>query len=364
MKQNLAYDNFVKPLAQEELQFLHKKTSLIKDQNLSKLAQWSIETKAFHSLGAAIFSLPLDRGKAKDFIQGIVAFETIADFLDTVCDRGEITKEENYAALHNIIVKTVALENPDEYNIIPSSSEYFKVLINRSQNLISRLPSYPIVRPFLIKSAKTYSYMQTFTHLPKGVREEKCKKWFTEQKDEFEPDITWWEFTAAGGSTLTLFALLLAAYNPNLEKDQALLVYNTYYPWMNGINILMDSFIDQDDDNKNGDMNFMTYYKDENAVVDGLSKFIKTAWQKSNIFHWLKPVALSLLEENVATASIHPLQNRGTLEAFSSRLELADFHHFVIAEMVGLYANKAMQNYKLKNQAVKLLSCLKRLNSS
>lgn len=317
-KHGKIYHSLVKHLTKKELKNLSGHASTIPDKKTSELAKWSLKTKAFHSWGAAIFSVPLPNKRKEKAIEGLVAFETIADFLDTLSDRTKKLKEEDYANMHNIMINTLNLKETRNFSPFHHTERYFQVLVQKSQDFISKLPSYNVVKPHLATAVKNYATMQTLTHLPLGEREKRCQLWFS-QHTQWEPAITWWEFTAAGGSTLTMFSLLHAAHRPNLKEELASEVFHAYFPWINGINILLDSFIDQDEDALSGDMNFMNFYQNHDDHVEGILKFIKTAQKKVQ------------------------------------KLPHPDFHHFIIKEMVNLYARKALRKKALHKNAKLLL---------
>lgn len=87
------------------------------------------------------------------------------------------------------------------------------------------------------------------------------------------PEITPWEFAAATGSTLGMFMLCAAAYNPLLTAGQVEKIAAAYFPWINGLHILLDYFIDRAEDRLSGDLNFVSYYNDNQETLMRLTYF-------------------------------------------------------------------------------------------
>ncbi len=89
--------------------------------------------------------------------------------------------------------------------------------------------------------------------------------------------MAWYEFAACSGSTVGIFCLVAHACH---QDCTALLVRNitdAYFPWVQGLHILLDYLIDQDEDRRGGDLNFCSYYHDYREMVARLSHFYKQA---------------------------------------------------------------------------------------
>ncbi|MFP3361358.1 DUF2600 family protein, partial [Planococcus sp. SIMBA_143] len=74
------------PIVHQELNGWKKRAEEIPNQELRNQALASIEHKTFHCEGGAILSL-LALDKKPETIRFIVAYQTISDYLDNLCDR-------------------------------------------------------------------------------------------------------------------------------------------------------------------------------------------------------------------------------------------------------------------------------------
>jgi len=111
-------------------------------------------------------------------------------------------------------------------------------------------------------------------HGPSGEREANCGAWYARHRDRF-PDLAWWEFAAACGSSLPAFALIELAGRERLEPGEADATLRAYFPGVSAIHILLDYFIDQAEDREHGELNFVACYPSRAAAVDGLGRLVR-----------------------------------------------------------------------------------------
>ncbi len=246
---------------------------------LKEQALASIRDKKFHCQGGSIYSLYAGV-HTKDFITLVVALQTISDYLDNLCDRAGISDEKAFRQLHKAMTDAL---NPDAtpqdyYEFYPFKNDggYLTRLVLTCQETLRKLPSYQLVKLELLKLATLYSQLQTYKHLDPSIREEKMIQWIRKNNHPY-PQITDWEFAAATGSTLGMFILCAVASNKNLTKTAVTQISKAYFPWISGLHILLDYFIDATEDEVNGDLNFVTYYIDDSQLLSRLTRFTEQA---------------------------------------------------------------------------------------
>jgi hypothetical protein len=98
-------------------------------------------------------------------------------------------------------------------------------------------------------------------------RIERLAIWFGHSANAF-PDITWYEFAAATGSTLAIFSLVSQVFSPGFMQGDATAIRNAHFPWIQGLHMLIDYFIDRDKDRLGGDFHFCSCYADEERKAD------------------------------------------------------------------------------------------------
>lgn len=279
MSSPLLIFHFVKdvfPEVKASLGKWEKRAQSCPDLNLRREALSSIKTKRFHCLGGCFFALypNVPTGEVIDFI---VAYQTISDYLDNLVDSLGIYNEEAFQQLH--LAMTEALDGEgkcsDYYAFYPYNQDggYLESLVRFCQRSVASLPAYEMVKTSMVQFAKWYSLLQVTKHLDPELREEKISNWVAQEKNRY-PEISQWEFAAASGSTLEIFALFALAYNPHLTT-QAVVEHNrAYFPWIAGLHILLDYLIDRKEDRETGQLNFVEYYPNNEIATERLILFL------------------------------------------------------------------------------------------
>lgn len=240
---------------------------------LAEQALASLHDKRFHCLGGAIYAL----SPQPTPLPFIVALQTISDYLDNLCDRVSLSDEAAFRQLHRSLCAAVDLSvSPTDYYAdypLQDDQGYLAALVAVCRNHVASLPHYRTVQPQLQQLAGLYSDLQTYKHLDAASREAKLIDWLQPLQAVY-PDLSWWELAAATGSTLGLFVLSSRpAAGPPAQLAAA------YFPWISGLHILLDYFIDAAEDRQSGDLNFVSYYPSAAVAEERLQFFATKAWQ-------------------------------------------------------------------------------------
>jgi tetraprenyl-beta-curcumene synthase len=205
--------------------------------------------------------------------------QTISDYLDTICDRGSSDDGRDFRRLHRAIVDAVSLEprQGDYYALHPQRDDagYLETLVATARAALASLPGYPAVEPAAVVLAERYAQLQELKHLrPRSRGEEALARWHS---DHGEPDLAWWEFAAACGSTLAIFALLRLAA---LGTPSAALIERTVLVYRRTVcilHILLDYTIDRDEDTAHDELNLVAYYRDSPERIARLAQLARAA---------------------------------------------------------------------------------------
>lgn len=265
------------PQVKRELKDWQKMAKNIPDPRLSQQALDSIRSKAFHCQGGSIFAL-YPGVRQKETVHLIVAYQTMSDYLDNLVDSMEVQDELAFHQLHlamqEALYPQAALSDYYLYYPVHDDGGYLNALVKTCQESIRNLPSYPIVQDEAIRLAELYSNLQTSKHLAAEERESKMLAWIKPHLQLY-PEITTWEFAAASGSTLGIFFLFALAARSDLKIQQVLKSSQAYFPWVCGLHILLDYFIDLREDKETNQLNFVSYYESSADITKHLQKFIK-----------------------------------------------------------------------------------------
>lgn len=293
------------PAVHKELIHWEKLARQIPDKELKKQALASIHKKRFHCEGGAIFSL-LAGEKYLHIISFIVSLQTISDYLDNLCDRSNSLDPDDFQALHEAMEDAL---NPkaqlrDYYRFRKNKNDggYLVSLIKNCQKILGELENYSLIQTYLNELCKYYIDLQVHKHVREGERIPRLKQWFGQYQEHF-PGLSWFEFSACSGSTLGIFCLVSTAAQSQFNKREAEAIFHSYFPYIQGLHILLDYLIDQEEDEKEGDLNFCTFYPDEMILLQRIKMFISQSERQI---------------QNLPSRSFHRLIQRGLLGIYLS----------------------------------------------
>ncbi len=276
------------PKVDSELKIWRSVCQNAKDDLLAKQALESIRHKKFHAQGGSVYAL-YPKVNLPDAVKFIVSFQTISDYLDNLCDRSGVFNEASFRKLHLAMTDAIDPEAQihDYYIMYPFKKDngYLRSLVEECRSQILKLPSYHLVKNAIKKYVELYTDLQSLKHLQKEVREQKLTNWSKNYISQYK-DITQWEFCAATGSTLGIFVLYAAASDPNLTKEEVGSIESAYFPWVCGLHILLDYFIDMSEDKEMGDLNFVHYYENLKHCEERLSLFIQRSFECCSVLRY------------------------------------------------------------------------------
>ncbi|HEX7064333.1 MAG TPA: tetraprenyl-beta-curcumene synthase family protein [Bacillales bacterium] len=256
-----------------------KRAKQIPDPELRKQALMSIETKTFHCEGGSILAL-LGKERVDEVIGFIVAYQTISDYLDNLCDRSTSLDPDDFRALHESMFHalTPGSGHTDYYRFHPESDDggYLRALVETCQELLGTLSTYEVIAPTLHELAGYYCDLQVHKHVKHEERVPRLQSWFAGYEEELPP-MSWYEFSACAGSTLGIFCLVSYASTGIFSDQKTQEVKAGYFPWVQGLHILLDYFIDQEEDRAGGDLNFCFYYDSREKMMTRLAHFMEQA---------------------------------------------------------------------------------------
>ena len=251
----------------------------IPDSELRKQALASLVVKRFHCEGGSIYGLLAQR-HWQEAIKFIVAYQTISDYLDNLCDRSNSLDPKDFATLHQSLIDalTPGAKDTNYYQVRGNMADggYLQALVRTCQDVLCKIPNYARIAPALHELANHYCNLQVHKHVRVEERVPRLKMWFSLYQKQL-PELRWYEFSACAGSTLGIFCLVAYALEHELSDELAYQVKNSYFPWVQGLHILLDYLIDQQEDQMNGDLNFCFYYRNQEDMLERFKHFIQNA---------------------------------------------------------------------------------------
>lgn len=263
---------YILPGVRKELAFWRKAADRIPDPELRRQAIASMASKRFHCQGGAVYAAA--QPEARDvLVRLIVAFQTISDYLDNLCDRSTSNDPDDFRLLHRAMLDAIDPESTsgevDYYALRRERDDggYLRALVETCRSVIAALPSFGAVRPVVREWVGLYADLQVYKHLAPDRREEQLLKWWDGHRRSYSA-LRWNEFAAATGSTIGVFHLFASAVNPRLSPGQVEAIRDAYFPYICALHILLDYLIDQEEDRHGGDLNFCSYYRNAEEAAD------------------------------------------------------------------------------------------------
>ncbi len=228
----------------------------IPDPLLREDALVSHRDKRSNSEGLAAFAVLAPESLRAALARSLVAYQLMLDYLDDVSERPAEDPVANGLCLHSAF--EVALDpgaaHQDYYALAPGCEDggYLAELIETCRAPLSALPSYPAARDSLLRQARLCRQSQALNHaLAFGPLDDQLAEWAarTAEEAELEAGFEWWELlAAAAASSVTVGALLALAATPGATSADADRIESAYFPWIGGLNALLDSLVDLDED--------------------------------------------------------------------------------------------------------------------
>ena len=220
-------------------------------------------------MGGAVYALYPGAARHK-VLRAIVALQTISDYLDNLCDRLQVFDESAFRTLHLSFQDALRTDGPSHryYAEYPYTEQvYLPRLVRVCQESLRCLPHYGAYQEAALYLGEQYCQLQVLKHLG-PQREQLLKEWIDRS---FPAGLRWQEWAAACGSTLAIFfCFALASSEPRVTPEAVL---DAYFPWIQGLHILLDYVIDQDEDARHGDLNFTFYYPSRRQLSTALQVF-------------------------------------------------------------------------------------------
>ncbi|HEY8486526.1 MAG TPA: DUF2600 family protein, partial [Limnochordales bacterium] len=247
---------FCLPQASRELSRWERVAASLDDPERRRQALGSLRHKAFHSLGAAVFGALAPARYRGTVVRFAVAYQTLSDYLDNLCDRGPELSARRMRRLHGCMEQAVR----PAAGLRAPGDPYLQELVACCQRACAALPGYERIQELNARTAALYAGMQARKHAPAGFRRRLLCRWFDRKLGQRFRQLCWWELAAACGSTLPVFAVFAAgAGGP--EPAQVLAIWQAYFPWVASLHILLDYLIDQHEDAAARELNFASCYR-------------------------------------------------------------------------------------------------------
>jgi tetraprenyl-beta-curcumene synthase len=218
--------------------------------------------------------------------RAMAAYESVLDYLDCLCEMPNSDPVANGRQLNQALVAAVdpGAAHHDYYAHHPHQTDggYLCGLLDACRRALRQLPAYPVVAGAVRRMSARNATFQSLNHGDAHGSHRQFDRWVKTEAAEYArthpgEGLRWWEIGAAAGSSLGIFALIAAAADPTTGPADAANIERVYFPWIGAVNSLLDSFIDQQEDDVPGQHRLLDYYTSHDEAVARLESIITQA---------------------------------------------------------------------------------------
>jgi tetraprenyl-beta-curcumene synthase len=246
------------PQARREIARIERLTETIPDAGLRAKAVHGLHAKGYHIAGACVFATFLPEPQRDRFIKIVAPLETIYDFLDTVGDSDPVPDAAASRAMHAALADALDARRPVRPYFSNGTDDcgFLARLVADVRAGLAGIAGLDSVGERFNAAAHLYAETQTLKHLPANERRAAMEDAFA--CDASRAGITWFEYAAAAGSQFHVYAPLFSLLAGNAAEARA--AYDAYFPHAAALHVLLDAFIDRDEDRAHGELNWVDCY--------------------------------------------------------------------------------------------------------
>lgn len=265
------------PAVSREMRAWRAMAESIPDAPIREDALRSLATKRGHADGAALFTI-LPRRRNRELLALLVAYETIADFLDCVSER--CPTPANGFHLHRALADALdpggRLHDYYRHHPWRDDGGYLLALVNACRTGCGALPSFEHVRSLVTREARRALVLGINHDTDPARRDAALRGWAAREYPD-ERELHWFELSGAASATLVVHVLLALAAEPDLSTHEIAAAYAAHWPWIALATTMLDSYVDEADDVASGNHAYIAHYADRDTAVARVRESIRNA---------------------------------------------------------------------------------------
>lgn len=253
----LEYWTQVLPAAAAELTRWERRALQIPDRQRRRQALGSLGAKRWNALGVTMFATGRGRYRTAA-LRYILTLQLIYDHVDTISEASAGGPARDTSALHSALIDAVTPESAggafDALHADAVDGGYLGALVAEAQRQLAALPAHPAATPALVRQASEIAAVQRHKHGPHEERQRALRAWAAARGND------WVESGAAGCSPLTLHACAALGACPASTRADVRRTEEALRPGA-ALDALLDSYVDEADDRRTGELNWLTLYR-------------------------------------------------------------------------------------------------------
>lgn len=273
------YWSTVAPVVRVELDRWRRSAAAISEPGLRQLALDKLNGESFNAEAAAMLATRAPRAHRSDVAEAIVALQVLFDLLDGLTEQPLEDPLGNGQTLFGIFTDAL---RPCSQNHAQGDSEggiYLHELSAAAGHALARLPAWDAVIDVAVASAERSAQAQTRMHAVRQLGIDQLREWA--QARASGTGLRWRELTAgAASSVLVVHALIAAAADVRMTSAQAAPVADAYMS-VCALLTLLDSVIDEERDERAGELGYIGLYDDREQLAQTLAELARRAVEQT-----------------------------------------------------------------------------------
>jgi tetraprenyl-beta-curcumene synthase len=251
------------PAARGEIERWRHRARAIPSATFREIAGATLAHEGLNAEGAALFAMLAPRRRRRAAALLLVRFQILYDYLDAVTERRVPEPLRTSRQLHRSLVAALGGAAPVEgyFAHHPQGDDggYLAELVAECRVIFRALPRATLAAPLAIHAARRSAEGQSHGHAAAFDSPDQLIAWAA-RATPAGTTLRWWETAAAAESSLLIHALLASAADEHLSARAAELIVDAYWPWITGLNALLDDLIDSVEDAAEGTHSYIEEY--------------------------------------------------------------------------------------------------------
>jgi tetraprenyl-beta-curcumene synthase len=271
---NVRYWATVAPLVRVELEHWRGRATAISDPDLRALAVDKLDRESFNAEAGAMLATLAPRAHRHDVVQAIVALQVLFDLLDGLTEQ---PLEDPVVDGERLFTAFTDALRPLPESATPCGGEdgYLWELSRVARRAIARLPARDAVIVAASESSRLAAQAQVRMHAASRLGNDQLREWA--QVQARDTGLQWRELLAgAASSVLAVHALIASAADVRTTPARAVRLADAYLS-ICVLLTLLDSLIDQEQDERAGEAGYVSLYEDRELLAQTLPELARRA---------------------------------------------------------------------------------------
>jgi tetraprenyl-beta-curcumene synthase len=271
----IRYVATVAPVVRVELEHWRRRAGAISDPAVRALALDKLEHESFNAEAGAMLATLAPRAHRRDVVQAIVALQVLFDVLDGLTEqplRDPLADGERlFTAFTDALRESPSSAGSDD----GPQEDYLLELSRVAREALGRLPGAGSVIEAAAASAQRAAEAQIRMHAARALGVDQLREWAQAEADG--TGLQWRELLAgAASSVLVVHALIAAAADARTTTAQSTRIADAYLS-ICVLLTLLDSLIDQEHDQRTGEVGYVSLYEDRELLAQTLPEIARRA---------------------------------------------------------------------------------------